>query len=182
MEQAERKQPKRSKAERRRVVEETLKPGASVSQVARAHGVNANQVFAWRKLYREARLPVCETIGEWSIRLATSRQRCRVADTGAVIDVAGRRRLAPTSADPDAAGIRIVAWNRGAILEPKARGRRWQISSGPSRARGRLRVKRYRRASIASRRRNTGPVMWLFVWIATSLVARALKLRRKRKH
>ncbi|MBV8069560.1 MAG: transposase, partial [Acidobacteriaceae bacterium] len=55
-EQGERKQPKRSKAERQRVVEETLKPGTSVSQVARAHGVNANQVFAWRKLYREGRL------------------------------------------------------------------------------------------------------------------------------
>ena len=49
-------QPKRSKAERRRIVEETLKPGASVSKVARAHCVNANQVFAWRKLYREGRL------------------------------------------------------------------------------------------------------------------------------
>ncbi len=26
--------------------------------VARAHGVNANQVFAWRKLYREGQLEV----------------------------------------------------------------------------------------------------------------------------
>ncbi len=31
-------------AEKRRIVEETLQPGASVAQVARAHGVNANQV------------------------------------------------------------------------------------------------------------------------------------------
>ena len=42
----------RSKLERRQVVEETLKPGASVAVIARAHGVNANQVFHWRKLYR----------------------------------------------------------------------------------------------------------------------------------
>jgi transposase len=48
----------RSKQERRRIVEETLKPGASVSQVARAHDINANQVFAWRKLYREGRLEI----------------------------------------------------------------------------------------------------------------------------
>jgi transposase len=34
-------------------VEETLLPGASVSRVARRHDVNANQVFYWRKLYRE---------------------------------------------------------------------------------------------------------------------------------
>jgi transposase len=37
-------------------VEETLLPGASVSRVARRHDVNANQVFHWRKLYREGRL------------------------------------------------------------------------------------------------------------------------------
>jgi transposase len=35
----------RTAAERRRVVEETLVPGVSVAKVARAHGVNANQVF-----------------------------------------------------------------------------------------------------------------------------------------
>jgi transposase len=46
----------RSKQERRRIVEETLKPGVSVSQIARAHDINANQVFAWRKLYRAGRL------------------------------------------------------------------------------------------------------------------------------
>jgi transposase len=48
----------RSKQERRAIVEETLKPGASVSKVARALDVNANQLFGWRKLYREGRLEV----------------------------------------------------------------------------------------------------------------------------
>ena len=43
----------RTKAERRQIVEETLKPGASVSQVARGHDVNTNQVFHWRRQYRE---------------------------------------------------------------------------------------------------------------------------------
>src|SRR5271167_3876529 len=42
----------RSAEERRRIVEETLVPGTSVAIVARAHGVNANQVFGWRKLYQ----------------------------------------------------------------------------------------------------------------------------------
>jgi transposase len=46
----------RSKQERRQIVEETLKPGASVAQVARRHGVNANQVFAWRRVYRKGEL------------------------------------------------------------------------------------------------------------------------------
>ena len=48
----------RSKLERRQIVEQTLVPGASVAVIARAHGVNANQVFHWRKLYREGRLDV----------------------------------------------------------------------------------------------------------------------------
>jgi transposase len=42
--------------EKRRIVEQTLEPGASVARVARAHGVNANQVFGWRRLYRQGLL------------------------------------------------------------------------------------------------------------------------------
>lgn len=50
--------PKRRRTiqERREIVEETRLAGASVSRVARRHDVNANQVFYWRKLYREGRL------------------------------------------------------------------------------------------------------------------------------
>lgn len=48
----------RSKQERRQVAEESLQAGASVAVVARRHGVNANQVFHWRKLLREGRLDV----------------------------------------------------------------------------------------------------------------------------
>jgi hypothetical protein len=35
----------RSRQQRREIVEETLKPGVSVSLIARAHAVNANQVY-----------------------------------------------------------------------------------------------------------------------------------------
>jgi transposase len=38
------------------VVEETLEPGASVAKVALRYGVNANQVFQWRRLYRDGKL------------------------------------------------------------------------------------------------------------------------------
>ena len=41
---------------KRELVALTLVPGASVARLAREHGVNANQVFTWRKLYREGRL------------------------------------------------------------------------------------------------------------------------------
>lgn len=46
----------RSVAEKCRIVEATLAEGASVARVARANGVNANQVFQWRRLYRAGRL------------------------------------------------------------------------------------------------------------------------------
>ena len=42
--------------EKRRIVEETHVRGASVATVARRHGVNANQVFSWRQLYRQGLL------------------------------------------------------------------------------------------------------------------------------
>src|SRR6202049_4258974 len=47
---------RRTIEEKRRIVEETLEAGASVARVARRHAVNANQVFYWRKKYREGRL------------------------------------------------------------------------------------------------------------------------------
>jgi transposase len=53
------KAPKRRKysiAEKRRIVEESFQPGSSVARVARAHGINANQVFSWRRLYQRGRL------------------------------------------------------------------------------------------------------------------------------
>ena len=41
----------RSVTEKRQIVELTFEPGASVALVARAHGVNANQVFKWRRAF-----------------------------------------------------------------------------------------------------------------------------------
>ena len=46
----------RTVEERRRIVEETLVSGVSVAAVARRHGVNANQLFQWRKLYHSGLL------------------------------------------------------------------------------------------------------------------------------
>jgi transposase len=43
-------------SEKRRIVELTFQPGASVAQVARANGVNANQVFGWRRAFERGEL------------------------------------------------------------------------------------------------------------------------------
>jgi transposase-like protein len=42
--------------ERQLIVEETLEVGSSVARVALQHGVNANQVFKWRRLHEAGRL------------------------------------------------------------------------------------------------------------------------------
>ena len=71
-----------------RLVEQTLLPGASVARIAREHGVNANQVFSWRKLHREGLLgaqgkavanllPVTVTAGTGPTTAATAALRPR---------------------------------------------------------------------------------------------------------
>jgi transposase len=51
--QTGKKRQRRTAEEKRRIVEATLVPGASIARVAREHGVNANQVFQWRYEYRK---------------------------------------------------------------------------------------------------------------------------------
>jgi transposase len=51
----------RTTEEKRQIVEQTFSSSLSVATVARQHGVNANQIFYWRKLYRAGQLG---TVGE----------------------------------------------------------------------------------------------------------------------
>jgi transposase len=45
-------------SEKRRIVEDTLSSTLSLASLARQHGVNANQLFSWRKQYHAGQL--CE--------------------------------------------------------------------------------------------------------------------------
>ena len=47
---------RRSVAEKLEIVQLTLEPGASVAEIARARGVNANQLFTWRRLFEKGQL------------------------------------------------------------------------------------------------------------------------------
>ena len=42
--------------DKERIVQETLEAGASVARIAQRYAVNANQIFNWRRAYREGRL------------------------------------------------------------------------------------------------------------------------------
>jgi transposase len=88
----------RTKAERRQIVEETLKPGASVSRVARAHDVNTNQVFQWRRQYRQGWF-------EEDTRKTTALVPVKLARGVAL--VMGQRRKAQPSASIRAGSIDI---------------------------------------------------------------------------
>jgi transposase len=46
----------RSVSEKLQIVQLTMEQGASVAEVARAHGVNANQVFKWRRAFERGEL------------------------------------------------------------------------------------------------------------------------------
>ena len=91
------------------VVEETLRPGASVALIARQHGINANQVFHWRKLYREgllgdassAMLPV--TVEQEAF---VDRQN-GVQASGSLVIESGRLRLR-IEGRPDAETLRVI--------------------------------------------------------------------------
>ncbi len=46
----------RSNEERRRIVESTFKQGASITQIARKHGIHPTSLSHWRSLYRAGML------------------------------------------------------------------------------------------------------------------------------
>lgn len=50
------KRQRRSLAEKRSIVEQTLQAGIRVADIARQHGINDNLIFNWRKLYLNGRL------------------------------------------------------------------------------------------------------------------------------
>lgn len=93
----------RTVEEKRRIVEAALEPGASVARVARAYGVNANQLFGWRRLYLEGRLEAKnrETPGLLAVRVvpgvrdAARRSNARTACGTIEIELAkGTMRIA----------------------------------------------------------------------------------------
>jgi transposase len=47
---------RRTPQEKIAIVQQTMEPGMTVSHVARLHGVNANQVFTWRRQYQNGSL------------------------------------------------------------------------------------------------------------------------------
>ena len=83
---------------KREVVAASLKPGSSVSKVARQYDVNANQVFSWRKRYRDGSSLPSISLGPQLLPVMVTAEPDAVATPPGVvetieIDVAGKYRV-----------------------------------------------------------------------------------------
>jgi transposase len=87
-----------SEEEKLQLVEEACRPGHSVSQVARQHGVNASQLFAWRRQALAKGL-VSDNRSELSVVPALTFAPVKVAEEEAPADAEevrpARRRKVP---------------------------------------------------------------------------------------
>ena len=79
--------------------------------IARQHGVNANQVFHWRKLYREGRLEVEPTGGQLvPVRIAevvSGEQHPVKLHAGVIVVELGRARIR-IEGSVDAESLRLI--------------------------------------------------------------------------
>jgi transposase len=84
---------------KREIVAASFAPGASVSTVARQYDVNANQVFSWRKRYRdEPRAPAVRSAPQLMPVVVTAEQDAVATQPSSVaetieIDLAGKYRV-----------------------------------------------------------------------------------------
>lgn len=103
---------------KRRIVEESFAPGSSVSLVARAYDVNANQVFSWRRRYQRGLLgkpenaatllPVRVIGGEAKVPVVRlDAKPIRTGSTGSMQIEMERGRL-QVEGTPDPIALRIV--------------------------------------------------------------------------
>ena len=98
---------------KREIVAASFTPGSSVSMVARHYDVNANQVFSWRRLYRDdPRAPAVPSASQLIPVMVTTEQDAVATQPSTVaetieIDLAGKYRIR-VSSGVDAAALRRV--------------------------------------------------------------------------
>ena len=84
---------------KREIVSASLKPGSSVSKVARQYDVNANQVFSWRKRYRDdVHVPAVSPVAQLLPVIVTPEANAGATQPTSVaemieIDLAGKYRV-----------------------------------------------------------------------------------------
>ena len=98
---------------KREIVAASFAPGSSVSMVARHYDVNANQVFSWRRLYRDdPHVPAVPSTPQLIPVMVTAEQDTACTQPSTVveaieIDLAGKYRVR-VSSGVDAEALRRV--------------------------------------------------------------------------
>lgn len=103
---------------KRSLVLQSFAPGASVARIARDNGINANQLFAWRKLHKDAQatsasmVPHAELLAVEVASLPAATAPCEpIADTGGssgVLRLEFARARLTIEGRPDAELLRTV--------------------------------------------------------------------------
>jgi transposase len=70
-----------SREDKARIIEETLAPGARVSEVARRNGISASLVFTWRRQSRANRVPAAVVPRFAAVRLSEAPTEPAVSTT-----------------------------------------------------------------------------------------------------
>lgn len=103
----------RTLSEKRRIAELTFEAGASVALVARAHGVNANQIFKWRRALKRGELNE-PAAGSAALLPVTVSAPCEAVN--ATGEAGAKERSAPPSGSIhiEFPGMAMISVERGA--------------------------------------------------------------------
>jgi transposase len=99
-----------SEALKRKLVERSLQPGASVAALAQEHGINANLLFNWRRLHLEQQQAAAQLPAEPATVLLPVTVEEPVAAPAAPL------ACAPTTPTPRRAGTGVIEVEIGAAL------------------------------------------------------------------
>jgi transposase len=80
-----------SSEDKARIIEETLAPGAKVSEVARRHGISASLVFTWRRQSRANHVPAAVAPRFAAVRISEAPPETAVSTTSEQPRAAGGR-------------------------------------------------------------------------------------------
>jgi transposase len=92
------------------IVEQTLVPGASVARIAREHGLNANQLFKWRRQHLAATAPLVpgKTDAASWLPVTVLSEAAPLPATGGQITITLAGGQVTVSGAVDAATLRLV--------------------------------------------------------------------------